>query len=361
MSTAATKSNLCRGLKRLWVSCLAGANVTTVLLLWAVCLSVYLEPSEHPRLAQAGLLFPVLLFVNVAFVVVWIATSWRWIAISVIGLVCCSNFVLDYWSINVPKDAPEGTVHVLTYNVHYMAEDPSDSIDSDKIIDFIVGSNADIICLQEYAEKSTKGVLLNNKLDSMGYATNSSGELLIASRLPFVDEQACRSDYSGNGRMACRVTNGNDTLLVINVHLQSNHISVEEKQDYSLALKNKDEHLLKSSGRIVLSRLMAAASKRQQQTDSICDFIRQNYGERILLCGDMNDTPISYTYNRFSSLLKNTWRESGWGAGISFNGTGFPVHIDHIFVSKDIDSFDARVDRSVASSDHYPVLVRIQL
>ena len=361
MSTAVTKANLCRGLKRLWVSCLAGANVTTVLLLWAVCLSVHLEPSVHPRLAQAGLLFPVLLLVNLAFIVVWLATSWRWIAISFIGLVCCADFILDYWSINIPKDAPEGSIRVLTYNVHYIADDPSNSLDGGKTIDFIVESNADIICLQEYTGKSSNGMLLDSKLDSLGYSVQSSGELMIASRLPFVGDEACRADQDGSGWTAWKVTNGNDTLLVINVHLQSNHISVEEKQDYSLALRNKDEQMLKSSGRIVLARLMAAASKRQQQTDSICEFVRQNDGERILLCGDMNDTPVSYTYNRFSSLLKNAWRESGWGAGVSFNGTGFPVHIDHVFVSKDIASYDAHVDRSVASSDHYPLLVRIQL
>ena len=361
MYTAVTKANFCRGLKRLWISCLAGANVTTVLLLWAVCLSVYLEPSIHPRLAQAGLLFPVLLVINLGFVVLWLVTSWRWVIISVIGLAACSSCIMDYWSISLPKHVPDNARLVLSYNINYATEDSVENFDGYRTIGFIGESNADIICLQEYSEHSPKGEYLNNMLDSLGYERLCLGSLLIASRLPFVGNEALGLYEDGNGCMACRVSDGNDTLMVINAHLQSNHITMDEKKDYSQALEDKDKRLLKSSGCIVLSRLIAATAKRQEQTDSICNFIEKIKGERILLCGDMNDTPVSYTYHRFSSLLKNTWRESGWGTGISYNREGFPVHIDHIFVSEDIASFDAQVDRSIASSDHYPVLVRIQL
>ena len=361
MSIAATETNFRRGLRRLWISCLAGANAATVILLWAVCLTVYLEPSVHPRLAQAGLLFPVLLVINLGFMVMWLVTSWRWVVISVVGMAVCLSPILDYWSVNLPSHAPDNAKLVMSYNIHYFDVDSAECLDGNRTIGFICESNADIICLQEYAEYSSMGELLNSKLDSLGYKRRSLNNLMIASRLSFVGEEALTLCDNGNGGMACRVSDGNDTLMVINVHLRSNLISTEEKRNYSQALEDKDEHLLKSSGRIVLSRLMVAAAKRQEQTDSVCRFVEKIKGERILLCGDMNDTPVSYTYHRFSTLLKNTWRESGWGAGISFNREGFPVHIDHIFVSEDIASFEARVDRTAKSSDHYPILVRIQL
>ena len=361
MSTSAANARIGRRVRRIWIALLAGANIATVLLLWGVCLSVYLQPSVHPRLAQAGLLFPVLLVLDLGFVVLWLAMAWRWVVIPIVGLVGCAGSILDYCGISLPKEAPREALRVLTYNINYAAEDSVEFLDGYRTIGFIGDSKADIICVQEYTDKSTEGRYLNGILDSLGYERRSYCSLMIASRLPFVGDIAFKLYEEGNGCMAWQVSDGKDTLMVINVHLRSNHISMEEKAEYSQALEDKDEHQLKDSGRIVLSRLMAAAAKRQGQTDSICSFITASRGKRFLLCGDMNDTPISYTYHRFSTLLKSAWRESGQGTGISFNRTGFPVRIDHVFVSKDISCYNAHVDKSIVSSDHYPVLVRIRL
>lgn len=361
MSTAAVRNKIGRNVRRFWTALLAGANVATVLLLWAVCLTVYLEPSVHPRLAQAGLLFPVLLALNMAYIILWLATSWRYIAIPVVGLLGCASTILDYWAISIPRTVPQDALHVLTYNISYAAEDSAAHLYGNRTIRFIGESDADIICIQEYTDQSTEGRQLNDMLDSLGYERRSHGDLMIASRLPFVGSLAFGLNEERNGCMAWRVSDGRDTLMVINAHLRSNHITMEEKDVYSQALEDKDEHQLKNSGKIVLSRLMAAAARRQGQTDSICDFIVSSGADKILLCGDMNDTPVSYTYHRFSTLLKNAWRERGWGAGISFNRTGFPVHIDHVFMSRGIECFDAHIDNTIKSSDHYPVQVSIRL
>ena len=73
----------------------------------------------------------------------------------------------------------------------------------------------------------------------------------------------------------------------------------------------------------------------------------------------MNDTPISYTFQRISRLLNNAFTESGNGIGISFNRKGFPVRIDHIFTSKDLKTHGTYVDGEIKSSDHCPIVTRV--
>ena len=59
-------------MKRLIVTLLAGANVCTILALWAVCASTWLHPALAPRLAQAGLLMPLALAANLGFLLLWL-------------------------------------------------------------------------------------------------------------------------------------------------------------------------------------------------------------------------------------------------------------------------------------------------
>ena len=59
MSAETFTSKVKRGAHVMLVSIMAGANIATIILMWATCLSTLLPPAVHPRLSQAGLLFPV--------------------------------------------------------------------------------------------------------------------------------------------------------------------------------------------------------------------------------------------------------------------------------------------------------------
>ena len=61
MKPNSLKSRVRHGAHMMLVGILAGANMATILLMWASCLSTYLSPAMHPRLSQAGLLFPIFL------------------------------------------------------------------------------------------------------------------------------------------------------------------------------------------------------------------------------------------------------------------------------------------------------------
>ncbi|MBR6698847.1 MAG: endonuclease/exonuclease/phosphatase family protein [Bacteroidaceae bacterium] len=338
------------------VSIMAGANIATILLLWTACLSTLLSPGIHPRLSQAGLLFPVFLSLDLLFMAVWLVVSWKWALLPIIGILGCWGYVRDYCPVNFAKEKPEGGFHIMSYNVSNFAVDSANNLDGWKVMQYVAESNADIICLQECARSEKAYAAMEHKLDSLGYEIKGKDGMYIISKWPFVGEKvySTSKDYS-NGSYAWMIDLDGDTVLVINNHLQSNLISPEEKQQYGNALASYDKDKMESSGRILLSRLSHAASERETQTDSLCNLLRRYSGHTIIHAGDHNDTPVSNTCRRISKLLKNAFTESGNGLGISFASKGFPVRIDHIYVSDDLKTHSTFIDTKAYGSDHRPI------
>ena len=109
----------------------------------------------------------------------------------------------------------------------------------------------------------------------------------------------------------------------------------------------------------MLNYLSQAAVMRSTQTAMLDSVIRSHEGESIILCGDFNETPISYSYQKMKHRLKSCFRESGLGLGFSYNNPGFWVRIDHIFTSDDWMSTNTHIVRTFRCSDHYPVVTTL--
>ena len=75
----------------------------------------------------------------------------------------------------------------------------------------------------------------------------------------------------------------------------------------------------------------------------------------IIVCGDFNDTPISYTHRTIAQDLDDAFTQSGRGLGISYNQNRFYFRIDNILTSKNLRAYNCTVDRSIKESDHYPI------
>ena len=80
----------------------------------------------------------------------------------------------------------------------------------------------------------------------------------------------------------------------------------------------------------------------------------------VIMCGDHNDTPISYTYQKTARNLNSAFRESGNGIGVSYNQKGFFFRIDHVFISEDWESCKTYIDTQMEMSDHYPLVTYLR-
>lgn len=99
--------------------------------------------------------------------------------------------------------------------------------------------------------------------------------------------------------------------------------------------------------------------KRSQQVDRILEDINRSSTPAII-CGDFNDTPMSYTYHTLAKNRKDTFEEAGHG----FGGTFIPVwpllRIDYILAPADAGCAEYTLLKETLS-DHYPVAATVVL
>src|SRR5204863_221049 len=105
-----------------------------------------------------------------------------------------------------------------------------------------------------------------------------------------------------------------DTIRVYNVHLASIRF---QKSDYE-AIGQDPGPGLKRKAKVVeqqiFSRLREAYIKRVSQAKKVIEHVKTS-PYKVLLCGDFNDTPVSYCYSQFSEVLSDAFAGagSGWG------------------------------------------------
>ena len=146
-----------------------------------------------------------------------------------------------------------------------------------------------------------------------------------------------------------------DALLVVNCHLQTMGLSGKERSNYKDMVQRNPDIDVDATSRRLVSKIAKAGKLRSRQAEAVADYVKRNAGRPVVVCGDFNDTPISYTCYTIGRDLQDAYRASGTGLGRTFNRDAMFVRIDHIFCSDHWEVFEARVDDSVYLSDHHPV------
>lgn len=342
-------------LKQLLLGLFLGANCATLLFLWVCCACTWADPSRYPFLSVVTLAFPIFLFINLAFIIFWLVFKARYALLPLLGIAAVGSFVLDYCPLHRSSSAPEDALLLMSYNTANASTDE----DTQKLFDYLKHTNADIVCLQECtggAFSTPDGKAL---LDTLHYQFAARDGRVVLSRLPILTDTITvnyNDALTGNGTLVCLLQHGEDTLMIINNHLESNGLTAVEKSEYKDMLRDPNSNKVKKGGRQLVGKLARAAKSRGAQVDTLCRFIDAHRERSILVCGDFNDTPVSYTHRVLSERLTSSFRESGLGIGLSYNQIGFFVRIDHIFHSADWESHSTHIDTEIDISDHYPML-----
>jgi endonuclease/exonuclease/phosphatase (EEP) superfamily protein YafD len=99
--------------------------------------------------------------------------------------------------------------------------------------------------------------------------------------------------------------------------------------------------------------------KRALQSETVAAFIR-NSPYSVILAGDFNDTPVSYSYRRIANELDDTFVDEGKGLGQTHAQMLPMLRIDYIFHSKTLQTIEHKtIDKDY--SDHFPVIARFVL
>ena len=148
------------------------------------------------------------------------------------------------------KDVPrEEVLKVLTYNVMAFGYKNHTKIAPNKIIQYIANSDADIVCLQEYATaKSEKSLTASKIYDALSmypyrsvfYQSSTKFQsfgIAVFSKYPLSNSRMVKYDSDYNGSSVHEVNIKGKKLTLINNHLESFKLTMEDRTRYSSLYK----------------------------------------------------------------------------------------------------------------------------
>ena len=348
---------------------LLGINAVVSALMLFVAYSPYLDPQSYPILSCAGLFFPIFLMLNIGFLFLWLVIYRRYALLPLVTLITCWNAFQTYFPINLSVgEVPEGAIKILSYNTRAFGEMKAHTKEKpNEVLAYLQNSDADIICLQEYIyggklpKKDIDYALKEYPYKHYLKLEKGWNGLGCYSRYPILSAKQIKFDNNMNGSILYNIKVGNDTLCVVNNHLESNRILDSDVEAYHAMLESPNSKTIVSGSKQLLKKLSNATAIRAEQADTVVDIIKNSRKKYVIVCGDFNDTPVSYTHHAFNQILKDAFVEAGNGLGISYNRNRMYVRIDHILTSKDMEVHDCQVDNSIKASDHYPIWCHVSL
>ncbi len=347
------------------------ANIMIILALALSYLSVHFSPEKSLILPFFGLLYPFLIIISLFFVIYWILRR-RWLFLaSAIMIMAGWNHLERTVQVRFSDKKPENNSYfkIITYNVKNLSNDNVDLVDSgirNNILGYLEEQNPDIVCLQEFAVVgSDPEMFIKSFADrlKMPYYAHSQyfekqkkylNAILIFSKFPILDYGSVKKDNMYNYALFTNLLIREDTVRLYNIHLQSLRLRHEDYNFVSgLDQSLKENDNLKAGLRRIIVKLKNAFSQRALQVDTIASCIL-NSPYPVILCGDFNDTPNSYAYQKLTDNLKDAFMESGMGFGNTYIGKLPSYRIDYILYNDYFTSRECRRDL-VKFSDHYPV------
>ena len=330
------------------------------------------------------LAFPVVAALAVlAAVVAVLRRHWWNAAILTAALLMSQPTLRVVMPLHFHPSPPQGdSIKVLTLNTENF-EQPQASTPN-VTLDYILDSGADVVMLQELFHDGwglphelanpTFSPAQLARLDSIyPYRSHDNDDVGILSRYPYTRVEIAPPqvgfdmvDYFATMEHHFAVAYdlhmpGGRQLRMMNVHLQSWNFSRRQRtllggqvtdeldaQPGSPAYGLSTRELIRRS--YVLRAAEATAVRQALDTGP----------ENVVLCGDFNDVPGSWTYRTVrGGDLHDAWGDAGLGYAHTFNKYRFLVRIDHILYRGHLRAATMRRDRATAS-DHYPQIATFE-
>ena len=343
----------------------------------AAMIVTLLAPFVHPGrtwiFPVLGLVAPAVYVITLLVTLYWII-RWRWrIALPLVVLLLAGLFKVPLFlkpelrrHYGEETSSGRGTITLLTFNVRSFYNDRG-QWSFDGVTEVIRRVNPDIVCLQEFNRTSSKAEELDSLLSDYDRTVVMEGNrrdpvfpLALYTKYRILGKShSILGPMNQDGQSVwVDLLVGDDTIRIFNNHLHSTAITVHDDKYLS-----EHQFLTDTAGgakiKNIFRRFRDNSMLRAAQADTIARAIAATPGCKIV-CGDFNDTPMSYTYRVMAQDLDDAFRASGKGYSYTFRGFMDVLRIDYVLYSEDLECLDYQVLYDVDLSDHYPVVVRLR-
>jgi len=327
------------------------------------------SPSFNPKYfwlpALFGLFFKLFLAAHFFFILIFmIGRLKRLVWFSLIIIALCFTAIIHsagFWLFG-PQKLGRDHLKLMTYNVNNF-EYFADTSDNLLIFNTIHKENPDIICFQEYFINPKKHSSTLLKMKNLGYnyyyeyitevlyPQNPVGQAIF-SKLPFYNFTAIPFKNTSNGAFSVDIPYKNDTFRLFNIHFQS--IGLRPHEVKIPSSYHDFEAPQKWYYKMLFVKIRDAFRKRSYQALKVKQFTDKS-PFKVIVCGDFNDTPLSFLYHQLTKKLDDTFLRRGFGFGSTYAGMIPLQRIDYILTDPSINTDQTRVVHNLGS-DHYPVI-----
>lgn len=336
-------------------------NILLVLLTFAAYAAPMVDPADSWHFSFLALALPVLLVGNGLFLAFWILRKRSYGLYSAACLLVGYQYCLDLFAFRLPAH-PTGDAAVMTLMTYNLAGlKRMEGRRADKPAALLAGfrtfldrnDRPDILCVQEGSHPDVHFILTR----AFGYkhAHRYKGTMILTD-FPLMDKGYVPFERSSNSCAWADLLTPLGRVRVYAAHLESNALS--HTADKIATRGDLSERQTWRDIRFVMRQYRRAVAVRAKQAEILAAHMAGS-PYRTLLCGDLNDPPVSYVYRQLAAGRKDTFRECGFGTGATFNGRLPALRIDYILANPQFEVLDHQVLRKTTFSDHFPVWARI--
>jgi len=336
-------------------------------------LSQYVNPKYVSFLAFFGMGFKYIFYLSLILLVFLIFAKSKKVFWLLACYLICFVPITRIFAFNDKQNFEGEKLKFMSFNVRIM--DKYNWIKGlntrENILDFINNENPDILCLQEFSLFHLDEVKDQKEImEMLGYKyvigdydpyldPKKSSCFQIFSRYPL---QNLRSYYDTTNvifAISAQTPINNKTYRIYNAHLQSIHLGNEDYQFIdSIKAKNTKKRIFGFMS--IISKISLGYQKRVDQVNILKNDI-DTCKDDVIICGDFNEPPISYTYNRLQKGLDDAFLQSSSFCGDTYLMKIFGFRIDYIlYRSSTLKPFNFKTS-NVELSDHKPISVEFSL
>ncbi|HEY0975938.1 MAG TPA: endonuclease/exonuclease/phosphatase family protein [Flavobacteriales bacterium] len=351
---------------------LNGLAVLALLLAYA---SARISPTVFWPLALFGTGYPFILLINLFFLLWWALFRRKRMLPSLIAILLGWGHVREQVQLmghdGMPADA-RTPMRVMSWNTRLfdLYNWSHNKETRDKMLASLRTVQPDILCVQEFIHTRDpkhfhmSPALLQETIGTLNYHDEYTAHARLEhhfgiatfSKYPIIKRGSIHfPDDLNNLCIWSDIVVGEDTLRVYNGHLASLRFGDLDYQFMKNIEDGGGRDSIASAGPRILGRMKNAFIRRATEMETIVRHMRKS-PYPVAWCGDMNDTPVSYSYHLLRGVgLTDAFVESGKGFGHTYIGSFPRFRIDHILHADGLVTWDFRTLQEELS-DHRAIV-----